>query len=129
VTRGSSACDERQAQGIGASGWQLDVRNVLEPAGLGPVTLTQVHRQAHESDRVMLAQLRRGEAAEALAGLEQRGRLHVAADPARADGEVIATYRRLRDEGRSVTDVFVNTDTSNVRARSSPSTRSDGSSQ
>jgi hypothetical protein len=39
----------------------------------------------------------------------------VADDPARADGEVIATYRRLRDEGRAVADVFVNTDTSNVR--------------
>jgi hypothetical protein len=107
--------DERQAQGIGASGWQLDVRNILEPAGLGPVTLTHVHRQTEESDRVMLAQLRQGDAAGALAGLDQRGRLHVADDPARADGEVIATYRRLRDEGRSVTDVFVNTDTSNVR--------------
>jgi hypothetical protein len=107
--------DERQAQGIGASGWQLDVRNVLEPAGMGPVTLTHVHRQAEESDRVMLAQLRQGDAAAALAGLERRGRLHVADDPARADGEVIATYRRLRDEGRAVTDVFVNTDTSNVR--------------
>src|SRR5512135_3656511 len=103
--------DERQAQGIGASGWQLDVRDVLEPAGLGPVTLTHVHRQAEESDRVMLAQLRQGDAAGALAGLELRGRLHVADDPARADGEVIATYRRLRDEGRAVTDVFVNTDT------------------
>src|SRR5512135_2526171 len=107
--------DERQAQGIGASGWQLDVRDVLEPVGLGPVTLTNVHRQRDRDDRMALAQLREGRAGQALADLDRRGRLHVAEDPAHVDGQVLATYQRLRDEGRGVKDVFVDTDTSNAR--------------
>src|SRR5512143_4098949 len=107
--------DERQAQGIGASGWQLDVRDVLEPAGLGPVTLTNVHRQRDRDDRMALAQLREGHGGQALQDLQRRGRLHVADDPAHVDGQVLATYQRLRDEGRGVKDVFVDTDTSNAR--------------
>src|SRR5512135_1394748 len=107
--------DERQAQGIGASGWQLDVRDVLEPVGLGPVTLTNVHRQRDRDDRMALAQLREGRGGQALADLDRRGRLHVAEDPAHVDGQVLATYQRLRDEGRSVRDVFVDTDTCNAR--------------
>src|SRR5512144_2113351 len=63
----------------------------------------------------MLAAQRSGDASAALANLVERGRFHVAATPEQVDGEVLATYRRFRDQGRSVNDLFVNTDTSNAR--------------
>jgi uncharacterized RDD family membrane protein YckC len=107
--------DPLQLQGIGASGWQADVEDALDPLGHGAVTLTSVHRQEQAADREMLAAERTGQAADALHSLAERGRLHVSATPEQADGEVLATYRRLRDEGRGVTDLFVNTDTSNAR--------------
>jgi hypothetical protein len=79
------------------------------------VELTNVHRQVEAADREMLAAERTGQAADALANLAERGRVHIAATPEQADGEVIETYKRLRDQGRAVTDLFVNTDTSNDR--------------
>jgi hypothetical protein len=79
------------------------------------VELTNVHRQVEAADREMLAAERTGQAAEALANLAERGRVHIAQTPQQADGEVIDAYKRFRDQGREVTDLFVNTDTSNER--------------
>jgi hypothetical protein len=107
--------DPLQLQGIGASGWQADVEEALGPRGLGAVELTNVHRQVEAADREMLAAERTGQAAEALANLVERGRVHIAETPQQADGEVIDTYKEFRDQGRPVTDLFVNTDTSNER--------------
>jgi ATP-dependent exoDNAse (exonuclease V) alpha subunit len=109
------AGDPLQLQGIGASGWQADVEDALVPLGHGAIELTNVHRQEQAADREMLAAERTGQAAEALTNLAERGRLHVSATPEQADGEVLATYRHLRGEGRGVREVFVNTDTSNAR--------------
>jgi conjugative relaxase-like TrwC/TraI family protein len=107
--------DPLQLQGIGASGWQADVEEALAPRGLSAVELTNVHRQTDAADREMLAAERTGRAADALANLADRGRVHIAQTPQQADGQVIDAYKHLRDQGRAVTDLFVNTDTSNER--------------
>jgi conjugative relaxase-like TrwC/TraI family protein len=99
--------DPEQYQAIGAGGWWTDADRAL-----GHAELTQVFRQCDPADRQALADVRHGHAAQALANLNERGRVHVVPRQADAIREVVHAWEVHRAEVGTA-GVLMLTDTSN----------------
>jgi len=99
--------DPEQYQAIGAGGWRLDADRLL-----GHAELTEVFRQRDPADRQALADLRSGRAADALANLAERGRVHVVPRQADAVRELVHAWDVHRAEVGTA-GVLMITDTSN----------------
>jgi ATP-dependent exoDNAse (exonuclease V) alpha subunit len=99
--------DPEQYQAIGAGGWWLDADRIL-----GHAELTEVFRQRDPADRQALTDLRHGHAAEALANLNERGRVHIVPQQADAVREMVHVWDIHRAEVGTA-GVLMLTDTSN----------------
>lgn len=101
--------DPEQAQPVGAGGWHQLVDQVIG----GHATLTTVIRQRNPADRQTCAAIRDGRAPEALAGLQARGRLHLAPDRSTAVKELAHAWDHHR-QARGMEGVAIVTDTDNA---------------
>jgi conjugative relaxase-like TrwC/TraI family protein len=101
--------DREQAQPVGAGGWH----RLVDKAIGGHAELTTVVRQRHQADRAVCQAIRDGHAAEALASLHVRGRLHLAPDRSLAVKEVVHSWDRHR-RVRGLAGVAIVTDTDNA---------------
>lgn len=101
--------DPQQAQPVGAGGWHQLVDQVIG----GHATLTTVIRQRNPKDRAVCAAIRNGRAAQALADLRARGRLHLSADRSTAIKELVHAWNRHRHT-RGLEGVAIVTDTDNA---------------
>jgi conjugative relaxase-like TrwC/TraI family protein len=99
--------DPEQYQAIGAGGWWLEADRAL-----GHAELREVLRQRNAEDRAALADLRAGRAADALANLNARGRVHVVPRQADAVREMVYAWDVHRGEVGTAQVVMV-TDASN----------------
>ena len=99
--------DPEQYQAIGAGGWWLEADRAL-----GHAELREVLRQRNAADRAALADLRAGRAADALANLQARGRVHVVPRQADAVREMVHAWDVHRGEVGTA-EVLMVTDSSN----------------
>jgi conjugative relaxase-like TrwC/TraI family protein len=100
--------DPEQAQPVGAGGWH----RLVDQAIGGHAELTRVIRQRHAADREVCAAIRDGNAAQALANLCARGRLHLSPDRSTAVKEVVHVWDMHR-RARGLGGVAIVTDTDN----------------
>ncbi len=101
--------DPEQAQAVGAGGWH----RLVDPVIGGHAELVTVVRQRHQADREVCKAIRQGDAPQALADLQARGRLHLAPDRSQAVKELVYAWDRHRHE-RGLADVAIVTDTDNA---------------
>jgi conjugative relaxase-like TrwC/TraI family protein len=101
--------DPEQAQPVGAGGWH----QLVDQAIGGHAALTTVIRQRHRQDREVCAAIRNGHAAQALADLQARGRLHLSTDRSTAIKELVHAWDRQR-HARGLEGVAIVTDTDNA---------------
>lgn len=101
--------DTRQLAAIGGAGWYADALDRH-----GSIELTEVRRQKDQRDVNDYALVRDGRAAEALRGLDERGRVHVSLTDADRIGSVFADYQSLRGGGRLARDIRIVLDSSNA---------------
>jgi conjugative relaxase-like TrwC/TraI family protein len=101
--------DPEQAQAVGAAGWHAAVDQAIG----GHAELTTVVRQKNHEDREVCRLIRQGDAPEALANLNARGRVHLCTNPSVAVKEVVYAWDCHRRE-RGLDGVKIVTDTSNA---------------
>jgi conjugative relaxase-like TrwC/TraI family protein len=101
--------DPEQAQAVGAAGWHAAVDRAIG----GHAELTTVIRQRDPEDREVCRLLRSGQADQALANLNARGRVHLCTNPSVAVKEVVHAWDRYRRQ-RGLDAVKIVTDTSNA---------------
>ena len=101
--------DPEQAQPVGAGGWHQLVDQALG----GHAQLTTVIRQHNPADREVCAAIRDGQAPQALADLQGRGRLHLSPDRSTAVKELVHAWDHHRHV-RGMEGVAIVTDTDNA---------------
>ncbi len=101
--------DPEQAQPVAAGGWHHLVDQVLG----GHAELTRVVRQLDPADRAVCQAIRDGQAHQALADLQVRGRLHLSPDRSVAVKEIVHAWERQR-RSRGLEGVAIVTDTDNA---------------
>ncbi len=84
--------DPEQAQAVGPGGWHHQADRVID----GHAELTEVIRQRDPDDRAVCLAIRQGYAADALANLHQRGRVHLSPNPSAAIREIVHAWDRHR---------------------------------
>jgi conjugative relaxase-like TrwC/TraI family protein len=97
--------DPEQAQPVGPGGWHQQADHVIG----GHAELTHIIRQRDPDDRAVCQAIRQGHAAQALANLHRRGRLHLAPNPQTAIKEIVHAWDHHRrqyglDQVKIVTD-------------------------
>jgi conjugative relaxase-like TrwC/TraI family protein len=101
--------DPEQAQAVGAAGWHTQVDQAIG----GHAGLTTVVRQKDPADREICRLIRQGDADQALANLNARGRVHLVPHASSAVKEVVYAWDRHRRD-RGLEGVKIVTDTSNA---------------
>jgi AAA domain/TrwC relaxase len=100
--------DPKQPAPIGPGGWYAEAA-----AQHGARELTRVYRQRDEADVRDYTRVREGAAAQALASLEERGRVHIAEDRSHAVQLALDMYGTYRRSGAVPNDVVIVLDGSN----------------
>jgi conjugative relaxase-like TrwC/TraI family protein len=101
--------DPEQAQAVGAAGWHAQVDQAIG----GHAQLTTVVRQRDPQDREVCRLIRQGDADQALANLNARGRVHLVPHASTAVKEVVHAWDLHRQQ-RGLDQVKIVTDTSNA---------------
>jgi conjugative relaxase-like TrwC/TraI family protein len=101
--------DPEQAQAVGAAGWHAQVDRAIGRHA----QLTTVVRQKNPEDREVCRLIRQGQATEALANLNARGRVHLVPHASTAVKEVVHAWNLHRRQ-RGLEGVKIVTDTSNA---------------
>jgi Ti-type conjugative transfer relaxase TraA len=83
---------------------------------VGAARLTDIRRQRHESERAMVQALARGDTRAALDSLQERGRLHAAADRDQAMQELVRDWNSTRDVSQPGEDLMLGATRTDVRA-------------
>jgi conjugative relaxase-like TrwC/TraI family protein len=100
--------DPEQAQPVGPGGWHQQVDSAIGDHA----ELTHVIRQRDPDDRAVCQAIRQGNAAEALANLHRRGRLHLSPNPQTAIKEIVHAWDHHRRQ-HGLDQVKIVTDTDN----------------
>lgn len=96
----------------------IEAGQLFERVGreVGTTRLTEIRRQRDERERAMVQALARGDTRAALESLQERGRLHAAADREAAMRELMADWRRGRDTERPGEDLMLGATRADARA-------------
>jgi conjugative relaxase-like TrwC/TraI family protein len=103
--------DPEQAQAVGPGGWHTQVDQRIG----GHAELTTVVRQRDQADRTACRAIRDGHAADALANLHRRGRIHLTATPEGAMKEIVHAWdQHRRHHGPDGVKILTDTDNRTV---------------
>ncbi|MGH8200466.1 MAG: MobF family relaxase [Steroidobacteraceae bacterium] len=83
---------------------------------VGSARLTEIRRQRDASERAMVQALARGDTRAALESLQERGRLHAAADRDEAMRELVVDWSRTRDASQPGEDLMLGATRADTRA-------------
>ena len=100
--------DQAQLSAIGAGGLFKELQNEVPAAELG-----EVHRANHEWEREAWAQIREGQASEALAAYDQHDQLHLTDTREQAAERMVADWAKAREQNPGERRVML-TDASNA---------------
>jgi ATP-dependent exoDNAse (exonuclease V) alpha subunit len=96
----------------------IEAGQLFERVGreVGTARLTDIRRQRDEHERAMVQALARGDTRAALESLQERGRLHTAADRDGAMRELVADWSRTRDARTPGEDLMLGATRADTRA-------------
>ena len=96
----------------------IEAGQLFERVGreVGSARLTEIRRQREASEREMVQALARGDTRTALESLQERGRLHAAADRDAAMHELVADWSRTRDAREPGEDLMLGATRADARS-------------